>query len=295
VLVTVLATLAILVSTACGKDAPSGSNEGGRPSAVAGFYPVAEAVSRVGGDLVDVTNLTPAGVEPHDLELRPSQADAIEGADVVFVLGHDFQPALEARADQRDGPTAVLLEELPDGGGRLARDPHVWLDPVRYAQLVDAVARDLGEVDAEHRRRYEANATRFRAEIEAVDGRYRAGLRDCDRRTLVTAHDAFGHLAARYDLTPQAIAGISPDDEPGAARIADLADLVRDQGVTTVFTEELVSPEIARTLAREAGGVRIDVLHPLEGLTPREARRGEDWTSVMDRNLDKLRRALGCS
>jgi zinc transport system substrate-binding protein len=292
--VRVLALALAALAAACGSADSTGDGDDAAISAVAGFYPVAAAVTRVGGERVAVTNLTPAGVEPHDLELRPSQVDAVEDADVVFVLGHDFQPAFEARADQRDGRTAVLLDELGDGGGRLARDPHVWLDPVRYGELVDVVADELGRADPGHRATFTRNAARFRAEIDAVDARYRSGLRECERRTLVTAHDAFGHLAERYDLTEEGVAGISPDEEPGADRLADLADLVRDQGVTTIFTEELVSPEIARALAREAG-VRTDVLNPLEGLTEAELRRGDDWTSVMDRNLGRLRRALGCS
>ena len=116
-----------------------------------------------------------------------------------------------------------------------------------------------------------------------------------ERRIIVTAHEAFGHLASRYDLVQRGIAGIAPDQEPDAARLADLADLVERKGVTTIFTEELVSRRVADALAREAGGVRTETLNPLEGLTEREQRRGEDWASVMLANLGKLTRALGCT
>jgi zinc transport system substrate-binding protein len=112
---------------------------------------------------------------------------------------------------------------------------------------------------------------------------------------VVSAHDAFGYLTDRYGLRNEGVAGLSPDAEPDARRLAELADLARDEGVTTVFTEELLSPEIAETLAREAGGLRTDVLNPLEALTGEQRRAGDDYVSVMEDNLAKIRVALGCS
>lgn len=284
-----VAVALVVAAGACGSD--DGGSANGRVEVVAGFYPLAEAVQRVGGDRVAVENLTPAGAEPHDLELTPDQVDAIQDAALVVLMGDGFQPALEDAAARRDGPTLEVLDVL-DAGGK--SDPHVWLDPVRYGEIVDAVAQALADLDPAHRSEYERNAAAFHAEITRVDEQYRAGLRDCARRTIVTAHDAFGHLAARYDLTQEAIAGIDPDAEPGAARLAELADLVADQGITTIFTEALVSTRVADALAREAGGVRTETLNPLEGLTRRERDRGDDWASVMERNLTKLRTALGC-
>ena len=127
----------------------------------------------------------------------------------------------------------------------------------------------------------------------ALDGRYRQGLASCARHELVTSHQAFGRLAARYGLIQRGIAGVSPDAEPDPGRLAQLGDLVRSHGVTTIFTETLVSPKIADTLARSAG-VRTEVLDPIEGLTREELAKGATYVSVMDDNLAKLRAALGC-
>src|SRR4051812_18235725 len=118
---------------------------------VGAFYPVAYAAQRVGGDRVDVTNLTPAGAEPHDLELTPKQIDEILDADAVFVMGHRFQPAVEKAAEQRDGPTVTLLDRLPINAGSKkvaegdasALDPHVWLDPVLMRDVVRQVQTAL--------------------------------------------------------------------------------------------------------------------------------------------------------
>lgn len=304
------AVLAVLVGITAGCGGGGGKGDGssdGRLSVVAAFYPVAEAVARVGGDRVDVTNLTPAGAEPHELELTPDQVDRIQDADLVFVMGHGFQPAVEAAAGDRDGATIELLDELPisagdqevadeEGSGDVATlDPHVWLDPVLYSRMVDAIADRLAKADATDADRYAARARRLQDEIESVNQEYTRILADCDRRTIVTAHDAFGWLAARYDLTQQGIAGLSPDAEPTPKRLAELADLVEEQGITTIFTEELVSPRVAETLAREAGGVRTAVLDTLEGLTDEEIAHGDDWASVMRSNLRELEAALGCT
>jgi zinc transport system substrate-binding protein len=217
-------------------------------------------------------------------------------------MGHRFQPAVEKAAEQRAGRTVTLLDRLPiHAGNRSVRegdptalDPHVWLDPVLMQGIVREVERALTKADPSGRATYARNAHRFTGELQALDAEYRAGLAHCARKLLVTSHEAFGYLARRYGLTQEGVSGLSPDSEPDARRIAQLADLVRRRHVTTVFTESLVSPRIADTLAREAG-VRTDTLDPLEGLTDREVAQRATYGSVMQRNLSKIRRALSCT
>lgn len=233
-------------------------------------------------------NLTAPGVEPHDLELSPREVDKVEGAKLVLVLGRDFQPAVE-RVAKRNPNTVTLIEGL----GVEGPDPHVWLDPVLMGKIVDEVAAALTKVDPANGAEYASKAEALRTEITALDSRYRAGLATCTRHEIVTAHEAFGRMGARYGLTQRAIAGFSPESEPNPAKMAELADLIKRDGVTTVFTEELVSSRVAGALAREAG-VRTDVLNPIEGLTKAEVAAGDTYITVMGRNLTKLRAALGC-
>ena len=216
--------------------------------AVASFYPLFEVSESVGGDRVGVDNLTPAGVEPHDIELSPRQIDTIADADLLVYLGGGFQPAIEEAA-RRAGLAVDVSKGLPMEGG----DPHVWLDPVLFQQVVGTVEAALVQVDPAGADGYRARAAEYRSRLEELDAEYRAGLADCDRRVIVTGHEAFGYLARRYNLELVAIAGLSPDAEPDPRRLAELTDLVRQRGVTTIFTEELVSPKVAETLAREAG------------------------------------------
>lgn len=258
----------------------------GRTKVVASFYPLAYAVQEIGGTAVTVENLTPAGAEPHDLELTPRQVRDVIAADLVVYLGEGFQPAVEQAVQQRKGVSAQLL---PAGGRFVARrngdvDPHVWLDPVRFA----LIARVLGsELD-----RPRAGAALSRR-LRALGREYRRGLAHCLRREIVTSHAAFGYLASRYGLRQVALEGLSPEAEPSPRAFKRLVDEVRATHATTVFFETLVSPKLARTVAREAG-VRAAVLDPLEGLTAAEQKRGETYFSVMRRNLVTLRKALAC-
>ena len=288
-----------VVSAACGAGSPARSDDGLR--VVASFYPLAEAAEVVGGDLVTVDNLTPPGVEPHDLELAPDDLEALVTADVVLYLGGGFQPAVEDGVDQAEGAAVDTLDSVgplrppPDGEGEeLAADPHVWLDPTRYARIVGEVAVALADAEPSNASAFHANADAFEAELAALDRAYADGLATCDSRTILTNHAAFGYLADAYGLKQIAISGLSPEAEPDPARLADLGDLVEREGITTIFTEELAPPEVAQALADEAG-VQTSVLNPLEGLTPEEVDAGEDYVSVMRDNLETLRTALGCA
>ncbi len=295
----VLAVVAVI--TAVWGVAPAGASRS-KVDVAAAFYPVAFAAQKVGGTRVGVTNLTPVGAEPHDLELNSDQLDRLLDAKVAFVLGRGFQPAVEKAADRRDGPTVDLLPKLVDARGKKVAeegeagglDPHVWLDPVLMSQLVGEVERGLATADPKGAATYERNTHALRDQLGALDARYRERLTGCARDLLVTSHEAFGYLATRYGLHQQGVAGLSPDQEPDPARLGELAQLARDQGVTTVFTEENVSPRIAQTLAREAGGLKTEVLSPLESLTKKERDASADYFTLMDANLDKIAAALGC-
>lgn len=257
---------------------------------MAGFYPIFEAARRVGGDRVSVVDLTPAGAEPHDLELNSRQVDRIEDADLVFYLDGGFQPGVERAVRRARGEVVDVLSPDP---GVIEGDPHVWLDPSLMAKVVERIRSAYVKVDPSSTTAYEARAREYMAELDQLDGAFRDGLADCDRRIIVTAHAAFGYLARRYGLSQEAVAGLSPESEPDPGRLAQLSDMVRARGVTTIFYETLVSPKVAEALAREAA-VRTAVLNPVEGRTEDEVAAGQTYLSLMRTNLTALRSALGC-
>ena len=312
---------AVLALSACG------TTDAGSPDAslavTAAFYPLQWATEQVGGDLVEVRGLTKPGAEPHDLELTPKAVAELAASDVVVYLA-GFQPAVDdavrtqapntgydvssaadlALAATDDGHDhanesadehaehAEHADETDDHAAAEGVDPHFWLDPVRLAAVVTAVGERFAEADPEHAEEYRTNAEATVADLDALDADYRAGLADCRSAELVTAHTAFGYLAQRYGLTQEGITGISPDAEPDAATLRDLVERVREDDVSTIYSETLVSPALAETVARETGA-RVAVLDPLEGLT--DASAGSDYLEVMRSNLTVLEQGQGCS
>jgi zinc transport system substrate-binding protein len=285
---------------ACGGSSADASSG---PNVVASFYPYAFVAERIAGDHATVTNLTAPGLEPHDLELTPQQVADIQDATVV-VYEKGFQPAVDEAVDQSaqgltlDTTTVVPLEDTgapaepgDPGEPALSGDPHVWLDPNRLARITEAVAAELSRADAGHAAAYRANAIRLVARLHALDRDYREGLADCERTQFVTSHAAFGYLAQRYGLQMIAISGLSPDAEPSPQRLSELAALVRQDGITTIFSEVLASPALADTLAREVG-VNTAVLDPIEGLPDSDSQ--QNYLTIMRANLAALRQANGC-
>jgi zinc transport system substrate-binding protein len=298
---------ATLALAGCGGSSATGSHNG-KLDVVTSFYPLEFIARTVGGDAVSVTTLTAPGVEPHDLELTPKQVGSIATAQLV-VYEKDLQPAVDEAVAQNAedagfdiSPAAQLeatgadFEEHGDGVApashkESALDPHFWLDPVRYAEVVKAVEEKLVSIDSANATGYHERATALLGQIGKLDTEYKTGLADCRLRTFVTSHEAFAYLAKRYGLTMVGIAGFTPDAEPTPSRIKEVQDIVRAQNVSTIFYEELVSPKVADTIASDVG-VKTAVLSPIEGLS--DANSKETYLTLMRQNLQELRMANGC-
>jgi zinc transport system substrate-binding protein len=287
----VSALLLLPALTGCGALADTGTGV----QVAAGFYPLQYVAERVAGDDAEVEVLTQPGGEPHDATLSVRETALVAEADVVVVAG-GVQPAVDdAVANAAEGGTIVDTSG-PDFGTSSEPeirpdDPHFWLDPLLMADLGDEVAEALADTDPDHADAYRSNAADLRADLERLDDAYEEGLADCERNTVVVSHDAFGYLD-RYGLEFAPIAGLSPGAEPTPADLSRLQDLIRAEGITTVFSERLVSPRLTETLADDLG-IRTAVLDPAEGLTDETA--DQDYLSLMRENLAALREANGCS
>jgi zinc transport system substrate-binding protein len=325
-----LAGALALVLSACGGSASDGgaspSGSGGSASGnplrvVAGFYPLAYAAEQVGGDSVEVINLTPPGGEAHDLELSPQQVAEIGEADLILYIP-GFQPALDEAIEQVAPDRALNVTEalalLPaedhahedeaghtdesdhaqeeeaahadEGGhGSLDGDPHVWLNPLNMATIGDEIASRLTALDSAGP--FAAGAQALTASMNTLNDEWAQGTAECRSRDLVVSHEAFGYLAQQYDFAQIGIAGLTPDAEPSPARLAEVADLVRERGITTIYYETLVDPAVAETLAAETGATTA-ILDPLEGLLEGST---ETYVTVMQANLEQVRTGQGCS
>lgn len=268
----------------------------GRVRVLAAAYPFAWAAQQVGGPDARVDDLVRAGAEPHDVELSPRQIGAFEQAQLVVYL-HGFQPAVDEAV--REAPRGARLDLTPTvdvqpfrsdltGDSEAGTDPHVWVDPVRMSAVVRAVAGRLRDADPAHASSYTERETATLSRLAKLDAVFRAALRDCRQREVVTAHSAFAYLAGRYGLRQVGVAGISPDAEPSPGRIARVARYAREHEVHTVFFGSDVDPKLADTVAREIGA-RTAILDPVEGVAP-----GDDYLTVMRRNAAALHDGLTC-
>jgi zinc transport system substrate-binding protein len=293
----VVAVLMSAVPVLAGCAASSGGAAAdGKLRLVTSFYPLQYVTQRITGDRAEVSSLTPPGAEPHDLELTPRDVARVSDADLVVYL-KGFQAAVdgavknEAAAHAQDVRPAANLNRTVAEEGVSGTDPHFWLDPVRLSAVSTLIEQRIAAIDPAGASSYQANLASLTSDLSALDGELRAGLASCTDTDLVTSHQAFGYLAERYGMTQVGIAGPTPEGEPDPATLARVADFVRAHHVRTIYYETLVSPAIARTVARETGA-RTAVLDPIEGLTARSA--GHDYLAVMRSNLQHLEEGQPC-
>jgi zinc transport system substrate-binding protein len=307
----VLACLLLLAVAAGCANAGSASTthtRQGQLAIVAAFYPLQFIAQRLAGDHATVANLTQPGAEPHDLELTPRQVASLTTASLV-IYEKGFQPAVDEAVLQSENqevidtttvvpfrPLATPGDDLGKGEGtghdHPALDPHVWLDPTSVSRIAAAAEERLVTIDPDHAVDYKRNASALNKELRNLDQSFRSGLAHCVRTEFMTTHAAFGYLAERYHLTQIPISGLNPDSEPSPARIAEVQRVAREHGLTTIFSETLVSPAVAQAIAGDLG-LTTDVLDPIEGITSQS--RGQDYLSVMSANLAALRKAGECS
>lgn len=270
---------------------------------VASFYPLADFAKNVGGDMVEVVNITPAGAEPHDYEPTPQDIVKLYDANLIILNGNGVDAWGEKIAGElrQKGITVVIMSDqldslknnAPEEGETGQYDPHFWLNPVNASKEADSIADALIQIDGAHEKEYNINRDTFKAKLVSLDQEYKNGLTNCASRTIVTSHNAFNYLASQYNLTTLYILGLSADEEPSPKTIADTVDIARTKGVKYIFFETLISPKLSETIAREIGAKTLE-LNPIEGLTDEEITEGKDYISVMKNNLTNLKIALSC-
>jgi len=270
----------------------------------AAFYPLEFLAKTIGGDQIQVISLTVPGAEPHDMELTPVQVAELEKTSLaLFIDG--FMPAvdqaIEASVPDRAldlGTTVTLLEGEADSDEEAvtqddhgAYDPHIWLDPANMISMAKAVSERLISIDPARTAFYTANTAALVAELEALDQEFTTGLANCEQKEIVTSHESFGYLANAYGFKQHGIAGLSPDTEPSPARLVEISEMVKAEGITTIYYETLVSPAIAETVANETGATTA-VLDPIEGLATGST---DTFITVMQANLQALIKGQTCS
>lgn len=313
-----LSVTAILPSlAACGSTSSTTSPD--RIVVSAALYPIVEIVQRIGGDAVDVVNLTPPGSDAHDVELTAKQVQKLEESDVVFYFGDNFQPGAEKAITALSDVTIVdlfesvdLLDATIDGSAAddhghegekddEEHDPHVWLDPENMIAMTKMVASTLKTVRPEMADTITANSTAYIAELTEL-GQFldtQIGIADgegasrCAELNLYTAHQGFTYLAHRAGLVLIPIAGINPDEQVSAQYLESLATALKGKDVT-IFYESLIPSATAKVLA-DSLKISTEFLNPVEGLSDEDISDGVTYLSAQRDNIQKIAEALRCS
>ena len=301
--------------TACGGQEKKEASSNEKIQVMTTFYPMYEFTKQVVGDKGDIELLIPAGTEPHDFEPSAKDLAKISDSDVFVYNSPELETWTDNLTDTIDTKQTEIIQaskdiklmegtehdheeahdhdtqEHEEHGHSHELDPHVWLDPALAIKEVETIRDQLSKKYPDDKAAFEKNAASYIDELKKLDEEFQTAFKDAKNKTFVTQHAAFGYLANQYGLTQEAIAGISPDQEPSPSRLSELKHYVDDNQVKVIYFEENASSKVAETLSKETG-VKLEVLNPLESLTDKQIKYGEDYLSVMRENLTALKESI---
>ena len=276
---------------------------------MASFYPMYDFAAKIGGDKAEVITLVPSGTEPHDWEPAATDIRNLEEADLFIYSGAGMEHWVDDVLASLDNKDLISVEAsegvaLRDGHRHSHEDegavepeeegqydPHVWLSPLNAEKEMENIKNAYIKADPDNRDYYEANYELYASRFADLNQKFKDTLSSLPNKDIVVSHEAFGYLCDAYGLNQVVLEGLSPDSEPSPARMAEIIDFVRANHVRVIFFEELVSPKVAETIAKETGS-SVQVLNPLEGLSDEELESGADYFSMMEENLKRLEAAL---
>lgn len=307
-----ITTITVMLAMAMsGCTGPGKKPDDGRLGIYASFYPMYFIASEIAGEKAAVTAMVPAGAEPHDWEPTPKFAAELKAADVLVYNGAGMETWMENLLPVIEGGEISLVDaskgiELleseehketeeqgePEEHEHGLYDPHVWVSPMRLMQQARNVYEAIVEADPQNEEYYEANMNELTTRLEKLDRDIREASKTFRSNVIVVSHEAFGYFAEDYGLRQVAIRGINPQDEPSLSKMAELAEICRENNVRYVFFEKLTGPELSEALAGEVGAGTL-VLNDAAGISEEDIKAGKDYITVMYENLDNLKKALG--
>jgi len=252
------------------------------------FYTVYDFVKKIGGDKIEIINLVPAGVEPHDFELTPKDLVVLSKADVLFCNGLGMEAWLDKVKENLDKLEVV---EIANGIEKQEEDPHVWLDPLNVKYELENIKNHLVKLDANNKEYYEKNYDIYVSKTISLNKEYEDKLKNCTKNEVVVTHKAFGYLCNRYGLRQIALSGVLDDNEPSMKKMSETIKFMKDNNIKSVFVESDKDKKIMETIANETGA-NILKLETLENITKKDIESGRDYYNIMRANLDNLVIAL---
>lgn len=257
---------------------------------VSGYVPYT-LLKQLAADTVNLIMLLPPGAEPHSFEPTPGVLVSLKHADAFVYLSDKLEPwaADLAQAVPAKTPVLQLASRVP-----ATQDPHVWMNLQNAPQLAAQLTTLLTDINPGRQIFYEENLKKFTQEIETLAAQYEAALANCESREVVhIGHLAFKNLTDAYNLQLTALAGTSHAGEHAAKKLAGLVDEIKAKHLSAIFTEEMLSPRLAQTVAQETGA-QILPLYPIEHISKKDFNNAVTYGGLMRRNLASLTRGLQC-
>jgi zinc transport system substrate-binding protein len=291
-----------LVVFSCGKKEVS--QRKGKLRIVTSLFPLYDFARSIGSDKAEITLLLPPGVESHTFEPKPSDIITINNADIFVYTNKVMEPWVADLLKSINSPNLVkvdssvginFLKGSDEGEDLHGVDPHIWLDFDNAKKMADNICNAMAAKDPNNKDYYTSNLNNLKSNLDKLDSEYRTGLADCKYKTVIDAgHVAFGYLAKRYNLTfITAFQGFTPDTEPTPKNIAGLVDKIKKIGIQYIYYEELLSPKLAQVLEQETG-TKLLPLNAAHNVSRDAMQRGETFISIMQRNLENLRKGQVC-
>lgn len=279
--------------------------DSGKVKIVTTLFPLYDMAKNIGADKADVSLLVPPGVEPHTFEPKPSDIIKINEADCFIYTGRFMEPwagdiirgAVNKNlivVDASKGTTMIpaVFSDKDEPSGAL--DPHIWLDFDNAKIMTQNIAEALEAKDPTDKALFKQRADDYDKRLSELDAAFRNTLSACKSREIVYGgHYAFGYLAKRYGLNYLAAQGVSPDAEPTAKDLARLVEQIKKDKIHYVFYEELTSPKIAETIARETHAKML-LLNAAHNVTKDQLKRGVSFFEILLADLENLKIGLEC-
>lgn len=254
-----------------------------------GYVPYALA-RQIGGNKISLSMLVPPGTEPHHFEPTPGSIIAVDGSDLFVYASARIEPWTKDILKGLGSVRALQAGPSEDG-----QDPHVWMTPYGALSMAENITDALCEADPANAAYYRENLKQFEKEMQGLHAAFKEGLARCQSREMVhVGHLAFGALANAYGLNLQALTGTSHQGEHSVKRLADLVHFIRQNDVKAVFTEEMLSPDLAAAVAGETG-VKILPLYTVEEISKQDFDAGKTYGAFMHQNLKNLQEGLQCA
>lgn len=258
-----------------------------KPRIYTSFYTLYDFTQKIGGNKINLKNIMPSSIEPHDWE--PSVQDIInlENADVLIYNGSNLEHWIDKVKNtlQNEIRYVNLTEDL-----KIENDPHVWLNPLIAKEQLHKILDVLSEIDPQNQNYYRENYLMQAEKIDELDKKIRDAVKNFKFKNIVVAHRAYKYFCDEYGLNQIALEGADENSEPTIERMREVTDFIGENNVRYVFYEGVPSKSI-KVISNDTG-IKLLELNPFEYLTDKQISNGEDYFSVMEKNLENLKVAL---